>query len=123
MDERPNYLDVDKDGSNDIAKNFTQSDVELIERDQVPSIFPGHRFGDIDRHSSSFQAHTKTQDDTTSDHHTEIDGTCFQSRTNSVENEGDDNSHSAAYCFVRGTKEQCTANCSEGYTGSHEGDL
>ena len=39
---RPTYLDVDKDGSHDIAKDLTQSDVELIERDQVSSVFPGH---------------------------------------------------------------------------------
>ena len=31
--ERPTCLDIDKDGSHDIAKDLTQSDIELIERD------------------------------------------------------------------------------------------
>lgn len=36
------YLDVDKYGGHHVAEDLPQSDIELIEGDQVPSILPGN---------------------------------------------------------------------------------
>ncbi len=52
--EEVTCLDVNKDGSHDVAKHFSQCNVELVQRYQVPAIFSSHGFCDVDRHSSTF---------------------------------------------------------------------
>ena len=57
---RSAYPNVDEYCSHHVAEDLTQSDIELIQRDQVSSVLPGHRFGHVDGHSSTFKANTKT---------------------------------------------------------------
>ena len=49
--EEVTCLNVNEDGSHDIAKHFAQRDVELVQRYQVPTIFSSHGFCDVDGHS------------------------------------------------------------------------
>ena len=49
--EEVTCLDVNEDGSHDIAKYFSQRDVELVQRYQVPTIFASHAFCDVYGHS------------------------------------------------------------------------
>lgn len=52
--EEVTCLDVNEDSSYDIAKYFSQCNVELVQRYQVPTIFSSHRFCDVDGYSSTF---------------------------------------------------------------------
>ena len=51
--EKTAYLDVHEYSSHNIAEDLTESDVELVEGDQISTVLPSHGFGNVDRYLRS----------------------------------------------------------------------
>lgn len=117
------YFNIDKDGRNNVAKDLTQSDVELVEGHQVSSVFSSHGLGNVDGDSPTFKTNAEAQNYTTSNDHAEADGSSFKCCTDGVQAQRDDDGHSTTYCLVQGAKKKCTANRSQWYARRHKRDL
>ena len=58
---KQNYLDVDKYCGNDIAKDLSKSDIELVKRYEIAPVLSRYRFGDVDGNCPPLKADAQTQ--------------------------------------------------------------
>ena len=52
---RSSYLDIDKNCRHNVAEDFTQGNVELVQGNEITTILPGYRLGDVDWHRATLE--------------------------------------------------------------------
>jgi hypothetical protein len=102
----------DEHGSNSVAKNFSESNVELVEGNEVTTESAFDSFGDVDGDGTTFETDTSTEDDTGSNDHAVVHRSGFERTTDGVEDTGDENSPTATKVFVAWRDEEGTGNSS-----------
>ena len=116
-------LDIHEDSSHDVAEHLSESDVELIQRDEIPTVFASDGFSDVDRDGTALETDAQAKDDTSRDDHAEVDGAGFEGAADCVEDQRDDDGHSTTDGLVGGTEEEGTTDGAEGHAGGNETDL
>jgi hypothetical protein len=101
---------TDEHGCDRVSENFTESDAELVERNQVTTQSRLDSLGDVDRDGTAFETDTSTEDNAGCDDHTVVHGTGFESTTDGVQDAGDDDSPATTKVFVTRRDEESTGN-------------
>lgn len=61
-DVSPVARDLEEDGGNDVSKDLSEGNVELVEGDEVSSDPSLDSLGDVDGNSTAFETDTETKD-------------------------------------------------------------
>lgn len=109
-DVAPVARDADEHGSDSVSKNFTKSDVELVQRNQVTTKSAFDGLSDIDGDCTTLKTNTGAKDDTGGDNHAIVHSTSLKRTTNGVKNAGNDDSPAAPEVLVARGDEESTSN-------------
>lgn len=101
---------TDEHGSDCVSEDFSKSDVELVEGDQVTTESAFDGLGNVDGDCATLETDTGTKNDTSSDDHTIVDGTGLECTTDGVEDTRDEDSPATTEIFVARRDEESTGD-------------